>query len=226
MFEIEAKWLRDRLENFKNSQISPLLNLGSSDYNFRTREQPWIDKEIFAPLRKREVKTCHVDLKDSKGVDISADLMTQEGFERLHALNPRSILCSNMLEHVTDPRLLASRIEQLLPDEGYAFITVPYSYPYHKDPIDTMYRPTPWEVAEIFPQCELLNHEILATGSYRQEIRKRPLIIFRHIFIFPFPFFAWERWKRSMRKLRWLFTPYKVSCVVLQKKRKNSGPEA
>ena len=38
------------------------------------------------------------------------------------------------------------------------FVTVPFSYPYHRDPIDTMYRPSPFRVGE----------------SYRGVVRERP----------------------------------------------------
>lgn len=39
-------------------------------------------------------------------------------------------------------------------------------------------------------------------------------MFFRHFFRFFIPFVNWTAWKRSMRKLYWLFNPYKVSAIV------------
>ena len=36
MLEVEAAWLRARLAELGDAELSPLLNLGSSDLNFRT----------------------------------------------------------------------------------------------------------------------------------------------------------------------------------------------
>jgi hypothetical protein len=62
---------------------------------------------------------------------------------RLCRLEPKALLCCNLLEHVLDPERLALHCLELLPRGGLLFVTVPFSYPYHRDPIDTMYRPDP-----------------------------------------------------------------------------------
>ena len=143
MFEAEARWLRRALDAFPPERLSPVLNLGSSSGEVREGVQPWIDAEVFCPLRSRGVETFHVDMRELPGVDIRADLTDAADVRRLGALGPKALLCCNLLEHVLEPRGLAQHCLDLLPAGGLVFVTVPFSYPYHRDPIDTMYRPSP-----------------------------------------------------------------------------------
>ncbi len=218
MFEAEARWLRGALDAFPPERLSPLLNLGSSDAMFRETIQPWIEAELFRPLRAREIDIAHVDLRDAPGVDVRADLMQAIDVERLRARRPRALLCCNLLEHVTAPDLLARHSLDLLDPGGLVFVTVPYSYPHHRDPIDTMYRPSPAELARLFAGARLREGAILDTGrSYRDDVRRRPWILLRHVVRFPVPFLSPAKWRRSMKKLYWLAAEYRITCAVFEK---------
>ncbi|MBV8121296.1 MAG: methyltransferase type 11, partial [Alphaproteobacteria bacterium] len=173
----------------------------------------------FRPLRARGVDIVHVDMRHEPGVDLHADLTNPSDVPRLQALGPRALLCCNLLEHVTRPDQLARHCLEILPKGGLAFVTVPFSYPYHRDPIDTMYRPSPAELSALFDGASLLDGAIIGAGaSYRDEVRRRPWILLRHIARFPVPFIAFERWKRSMTKLYWLFAEYRITCAVFEKR--------
>ena len=218
MFEAEACWLRHALEAFPPERLSPLLNLGSSSAMVRKAIQPWIDAEVFCPLRDRGVETVHVDMRELPGVDVRADLTDADDVERLSALQPNALLCSNLLEHVLEPRQLARHCLDLLPRGGLAFVTVPFSYPYHRDPIDTLYRPSLAELSELFGSARMLDGTILGAGvSYRDAVRERPWILLRHVWRFPVPFLSFERWKRSMARLYWLVAEYRITCAVFEK---------
>ena len=218
MFEAEACWLRHALEAFPPERLSPLLNLGSSSAVVRKAIQPWIDAEVFCPLRGRGVETLHVDMRELPGVDVRADLTDASDVERLSALRPNALLCCNLLEHVLEPKQLARHCLDLLPRGGLVFVTVPFSYPYHRDPIDTLYRPSPAELSELFESARMLDATILGAGvSYRDAIRERPWILLRHVWRFPVPFLSFERWKRSMARLYWLVAEYRISCAVFEK---------
>ena len=218
MFEAEARWLYGALEAFPTERLSPLLNLGSSYAAFRESVQPWIEKEVFRPLRRRGIELVHVDLRDLPGVDFRADLTDPEDIDRLRALRPKALLCCNLLEHVLEPERLARHCLDLLPTGGLVFVTVPFSYPYHRDPIDTMYRPNPAELAELFTGARLLEGTILGAGvSYRDAVRERPWILLRHLCRFPVPFLSFDRWKRSMARLYWLVAEYRITCAVFEK---------
>lgn len=217
MHESEALWLQQRFSEMPVEVLSPLLNIGSSTTFFRTQVQPHVDALVFRPLELRGVRPVHFDLKMGEGVDVSGDIFNDDDFHKLKSFAPRAILCSNVLEHVTEPGKLAQRCLELLPPGGLLFITVPYSYPYHADPIDTLYRPSPEEVGRLFAPHQVVSQEVVNAGSYRDVLKKQPLKIFRHIFRFPFPFIAFKKWQRSMKKLYWLIHPYQVTCVVIRK---------
>jgi hypothetical protein len=218
MFEAEACWLRRALDAFPPERLSPLLNLGSSSATVREALQPWIEAEVFCPLRNRGIDTIHVDMRQLPGVDIQADLTDVVDVRRLEALRPNALLCTNLLEHVPEPARLAQHCLDLLPKGGLLFVTVPFSYPYHRDPIDTMYRPGLAELSALFAGARTVDGTILATGvSYRDAVRERPWLLLRHVCRFPVPFLSFERWKRSMTRLYWLVAEYRITCAVFEK---------
>jgi hypothetical protein len=218
MFEAEARWLKSALDEFPPERLSPLINLGSSDRVFREQKQPWIEAELFRPVRARGIDVCHVDRRAGAGVDRRADLNDPGEIAALRALTPRALLCCNLLEHVPQPELLARHCLELLDKGGLIFVTVPFSYPHHRDPIDTMYRPDPDELARLFAGARLRDGLILGAGrSYRDEVRERPWLLLRHLARLPAPFLSLERWRRSMARLYWLAAEYRITCAVFEK---------
>ncbi len=217
MFKAEARWLREQVLSFANDTVSPLLNIGSSTKHFREVEQPWNEAELFAPLRARGIRVIHSDFREGDGIDIRADILGDADLPRLKALNAKAILCCNILEHVREPRKLAQRCLEIVGSDGPVFVTVPFSYPHHRDPIDTMYRPSPDELAALFAQAEMLRGEIVDVGeSYRDQVKRRPWILMRHVLRAPVPFLGLTKWKRSMGKLYWLNHNYQVTAAVFR----------
>jgi SAM-dependent methyltransferase len=217
MFEAEAIWLEKLLRLHSGDALSPLLNIGSSTRQFREQDQPWTEQCIFAPLEARGVKVLHLDNREGEGIDIRADVLSACALPEIKALGPKSILCCNILEHVPDPTVLVRRCIEIVGPGGLIFVTVPYSYPHHRDPIDTMFRPSPQELAALFRPAEMLTGEVIDTGeSWWDEIGRRPWIMFRPLLRLPFPFIDFEGWKRSMRRLYWLRHPYRVTGSVFR----------
>jgi SAM-dependent methyltransferase len=218
MFEAEARWLSRALARFPVERLSPLLNLGSSDLVFRARTQPWIEAELFRPLAERGVLVTHVDLREGAGIDVQADLTDPADSRRLKARRPQALLCCNILEHVREPEALARNCLDLLEPGGLVFVTVPFSYPHHRDPIDTMLRPDLEALARLFAGARLVEGAILGAGrSYRDDVRRRPWILLRHLARLPVPFLSPAKWRRSMKKLYWLVAPYRITCAVFEK---------
>ena len=218
MIEAEARWLRGALDGFPRERLSPLLNLGSSSSEIRERVQPWIAQQVLHPLRARGVEVVHVDMRALPGVDTQADLTDPSDVRRLQAFRAKAVLCCNLLEHVTDPSRLARHCLELLGPGGLLFVTVPFSYPYHRDPIDTMYRPSPAELAELLAgACQLKGAIVDAGASYRDAVWQRPWLLLRHIWRLPVPFLSFDLWKRSMARLYWLAAEYRITCAVFEK---------
>lgn len=217
MFVAEAKWLAHVLEKRTAEELSPLLNVGSSTAYLRESYQPWTERLLFAPLRARGIALIHLDLREGEGIDLKADIADPDDLAQIRATGAKSILCSNILEHVLEPRRVADHCISIVGPGGYIFVTVPYSYPRHRDPIDTLYRPTPEELHSLFAGTEMLTSEIVDSGeSYLSQVKERPWIIFRQILRAPFPFIAYGDWRHSMKKLYWLFNNYRVTCAVFK----------
>src|ERR1700712_2173167 len=129
MFENEAAWLETLLREKAAEDLSPLLNVGSSTSDFREIEQPWAEHRLFAPLRARGVRIIHLDAREGNGIDIKADILSDDDLPRIRSYRPKSILCCNILEHVEDPGALARRCSEIVGPGGLIFVTVPFSYP-------------------------------------------------------------------------------------------------
>ncbi|MBX9591015.1 MAG: class I SAM-dependent methyltransferase [Hyphomonadaceae bacterium] len=218
MMYCDAEWLAAVLARYRTEELSPILNLGSSTRHFRQVEQPHVDALIFKPLEARGVKVVHSDLKASDGVDIAGDIFDDATLAAMQATHPKAVICTHMFEHVVNRDELRRRLLSMLPPGGLFFVTVPSSYHEHNDPIDTMYRPTPAELAAMFGGHDIIEQRELIGHNYWTLVRKRPFtLLFRHVTRFFVPFLGWQKWKRSMTKLYWLYHPYKVAAVVGRK---------
>ena len=218
MFKVEAKWIARVLKDLPLDQASPCLDLGSSDLVYRTQFQPWIAQLVFDPLTDRGGKVIYSDLKQSAGVDLAADLMSDADFERIRATRPNTVLCCNILEHVADRIGFVQRLSELVPPGGHLILTAPRSYPYHEDPIDTGFRPTPQELAALFPDFQITEAHEFEAGSYRNQVAEAPLwLLPRHILRLFFPFINYKGWRQSAERFLYLFSPYRVSCLLLCK---------
>ncbi len=217
MFEAEAIWLGKLLNVEAAENLSPLLNIGSSTSQFREIEQPWTLHFIFEPLKQRGVDVLHLDSRDGAGIDIRANVLCARELPRIQALGAKAVLCCNILEHVSDPAALARRCIEIVGPGGLIFVTVPYSYPHHRDPIDTMFRPTPDELARLFSPAVMVTGEIIDTGqSWWNDVGKRPWILLRPLLRLPFPFVNFAGWMRSVRRLYWLWHPYRVTGALFR----------
>ena len=212
----ECDWIISKLEKFNDSEISPVLDFGGSTLEYRTLEQPWLQNNLYKKLKNREIKILFADLKKSDGVDLAGDIFDDKFLSLVQSKKFNCVFCCNFLEHVNDPQELINRCMSLIPVGGILVITVPHSYPYHRDPIDTMFRPNIKELSKLVKGNDIIDSEIISTGSYRDHLRKSPLKIFRHLRFF-FPFLGLEKWKRSNLKLKWLFTDFKQSCMIVRK---------
>jgi SAM-dependent methyltransferase len=222
MLTNEAKSIGEFLSALPLSIASPCLNLGSSTEYFRKIEQPCIEKYIVAPGEARGRRFIHADIKEAPGVDMAGDIYNPEFEAKLAASAPSSVLCCNMFEHVLDRPKLADICRTLVRPGGYIIVSVPRSFPYHIDPIDTYFRPTPAEIADLFSDCDIVMADIVSDRTYWQELsvldmRQRLMTLLKVGIHFFLPFYKWERWKSRLHPLFWLFRRYSVSIVVLKR---------
>lgn len=174
MLKNEAAWLQARLSEFPTDTLSPLLSVASGAEEVRTRVQPWISKRVFLPLEARGVQVIHHELSAGAGIDVAGDLHDDQVVAALAATGARSVLCCNLLEHVDSRERLTAALTNLVAPGGFLFVTVPHRFPYHPDPIDTMFRPSVAELAAEFPKLTLRVGEEVACGTLWRYLADAP----------------------------------------------------
>jgi hypothetical protein len=215
---LESEWLGERIARIPDADLFPLLNVGSSTESLRTRQQPHIDANIFAPLRARGGEVWHLDIKAAPGVDIVGDLLDPELRQRVSRMHIRSVMISNLLEHVVARAPICDAVMKILPPRGYLIVSGPKDYPFHADPIDTMFRPTIAEVHVHFPGTRIIDCAILDSGNWRQwNAAERGRSLGRTLARLTLPFYRPHKWWELARQAPYIFKHITAFAVVLQK---------
>ncbi len=212
----EAEWLGNELARL---ELRTVLELGASTEAFR-RKNAHIPANIHDALQARGVRMVHSDLKSAPGVDIAGDVYSPDVQAQVRAVKPDAILCCNMVEHVTDPLALCSVVDQMLETGGYAILSAPHSYPIHLDPIDTYFRPSPDDLAALFPGYKVVSKAVVKSNAYISDLLKTRQLFreIAHVTLSALKFHLPKaEYVVRNHRLLWLFRPYKVSCVILQK---------
>lgn len=216
---LESEWLRQRLSTIPSEDLFPLLNVGSSTYQFRTTVQPYIQRNLFAPLQARGGRVVHLDMKAAPGVDLVADLSEPSSQQRITQLGVRSAMVCNLLEHVPDPHALIKDLLKVVPAGGYIIVSGPFQYPYHPDPIDNGFRPTVEQLSALFRGTELTDNAIIDSGNWRQwaapERGGRSLS--RFLLRLALPFYRPKEWVRAVVQAPYLLKHVQAFAAVFRK---------
>jgi SAM-dependent methyltransferase len=204
MFVEESVWIREQLAALALPEGTRLLNIGSSNKDVRCRIQSHVDANVFAPLIQRGWSITHLDQKDEEGVDLVVNIEDPHLKERISKVFD-VVICTNLLEHVRDAATAMRNIVGFVVEGGYLLLTAPRRYPRHKDPIDTLYRPSDKKLQELmlrFARFQVQRSQVI-------DIRD-PAYYFYESRI---PLYGYRRgWRYFFKGLRW-----KVSCVVAKK---------
>ena len=217
MLREEAKWIGNTIIGV-TPEGGTVLNVGSATETYRSTGAPYQNEFIFHPLSNNGIKTIHTDIKEDEGVDIAGDL-TDPGFlEKLQSLKVDVVLCSNLLEHIEDRQPICDALVKVTPQGGYLLITVPYRYPMHYDPIDTMFRPNIPKLHALFPGTELVKGEIVKDKRrYIDKMMNEKPLFLRLIFRSLLPFYKPKVWWNTVNYWPYLFTKFQTTCILLRK---------
>jgi hypothetical protein len=217
----EAKWVGKILSNFQPRDISPVIELGATSRDFREKAKPHIARNIHFPLEDRGIKVVTTDLFPNEGVDIAGDIFREDIQEKLVDVGAKCILVCNIFEHVTDAPAFASTCDKLIEPGALAIVTVPYSYPYHLDPIDTRLRPSPAQIAAFFPGYDVLDSQIVTSTTYAEDLKASGTSMLpqvaKDVVKSAFLRGGLQRTLARLHRMAWLFRPYTVSCVAMRK---------
>jgi hypothetical protein len=226
----ESKWVGDTI--IKNIESNDLvLNLGSSSLFARTELQPHMEKYIFHPLMSNGINVIHSDIKNDTGVDLIGDITDPVFIEKLSSLNFKMVLCCNLLEHLEDRSTILDSLNEIIPLNGLLLVTVPYQYPFHLDPIDTMFRPNVDELIRLFPNLDLVigeviiaqrqvlkNGQLIYHNNYFEQMKDDPKLLIFNVVRILMPFYKFKMWQILFNDLRAMFRPYSATCVLLKKR--------
>jgi SAM-dependent methyltransferase len=216
----EADLMRDWVRDLHLPPGTICLNIGSSTKTFRERDQPHISERFIQPLETDGLKFIHCDMKQADGVDEAGDVFDAQFRARLRAYQADLLICSNLLEHLTEPQRFADACGELLVNGGFGLFSVPLSYPYHPDPIDTMLRLTPKQLAAMMPNWSVVRSTEIAAGGYWRDLRESGAAwsrLLRQIARVVMPFYRPHQWRANASRVLWLARTYRVSVVLLQK---------
>jgi hypothetical protein len=118
---------------------------------------------------------------------------------------------------VTDPSTLADRLQTLVPVGGYLIVSVPHRFPYHPDPIDTLFRPELGELHALFPRTRLIAGEVVDCGSIWDTMGRSWMQLMARVAWLPLFFIEHRRWVGNLHKLRSLRSRATATCAVLQR---------
>jgi SAM-dependent methyltransferase len=189
----ESLWIRRVLARMPLQPGMTALDIGSSTLAFRTVTQPYIDRNVFQPLRERGVRIVHLDARQGSGIDIVADVTTLEGVNTTYDL----VLCTNLLEHVVDRGETIKNVERAVSPSGLLVMTVPNRYPLHDDPIDTGFRPSTPELVELIGWPEIIEQDLVTVRE--------------------------KAHYKGRRRLRRFLLPWRIACVLARKPPARAG---
>jgi hypothetical protein len=217
----EAIWIGNLLRNLDVELIGRTLELGTSSRSFREISKPHIARNIHKPLIDRGVSITTSDLFDADGVDIVGDIYDPGVQKRLTDVQATTLLVCNIFEHVRDPGEFAKICDKLLLPGGMLIVTVPYSYPYHLDPIDTLFRPKPEEVLRLFPGYQIVSSDIISSDTHADDLRTAkqnvPMTAMKDLLKSLVFRGGVDRSLARMHRLLWLFKRYQITCVAMVK---------
>lgn len=216
----EAQLISDFVTRVALPAGSVCLNVGSSTKFFREVDQPHIHSKLIIPLEAIGIRFVHCDLKMAEGVDLIGNVLDLQFQQRMAERQADVLLCCNILEHLESPQVFADACAKLVRPRGYMVVSIPFSYPYHADPIDTMLRLAPVELAALFPGWEFVQGEVVKSQTFLQEMLSKPrgaAALARHLLKAMVPFYRPRQWRANAHRLLWLFRPYTVSVALLRK---------
>lgn len=215
----EASRISEWIVGLSLSPGAICLNIGSSTERFRTRSQPHSEHLLFQPLRRSGLRVLHCDMKPDPGVDLVGDVLDPAFQQELREMGAQLLICSNVLEHLADPEAFAASCAGLVSPGGYALFTVPANYPFHPDPIDTMFRPTPDELAAMFPAWQVVKAETLVCGDFWDDLKNEGGFLrnsARHLLRVALPFYRPRYWVAAAHRLLWLVRKYQVTMLLIR----------
>lgn len=201
----------------KDLPVTTYVNLGAGEVVALLASKPWINDELFDPAIERKIEVIHADYKQFEGIDLQIDLTDSKSIAQLIQIpSPKCFFLCNVLEHVPDESraVILQSINTIMAHKDVLVLSVPQQYPYHADPIDTLYRPKPEDLSKLVPLDWIFLYT-LNDGNYWDELKTMPKAKrFRRLFKPFWPFQSLKKYRENISRLRFLYRDYKISIAI------------
>jgi SAM-dependent methyltransferase len=201
VFLEESLWIREVLGDLEIPSGSRVLDVGSSTRHYRNVIQPYIDQNVFLPLRERGCVVFHLDVFEGEGVDIICNMANPEVDIIEHVGGQYDVvICASTLTEVMNRIFVAQRLAEVVREGGYLLVTVPFSYR-SSGPEDLRLRLSVQELHTLFSSSVRRRLEVLASRVMRIDDKNK----YRTYSVF-----------HVMWRLRYWIKPFrwKVSCIL------------
>mgnify|MGYP000580599874 CR=1 FL=1 len=111
----------------------------------------------------------------------------------------------------------ANSIIDVIPENGFIFVSVSNRFPYVADPVDTLFRPDLKELKELFPNTKIIKESIIEGPTYFQFLIDHKTVLAITLVRLLTPFYKFKNWKNLVKYVPNLFKPFRTSCLILQK---------
>ena len=214
----ESLWFKNTIHKYI-TQSSLVLNIGSSSKHFIEVEQPYIKKNLIDELIAKQCTIKNIDIRFEEGVDIVGDVTNTNFIRQIKNLSPDVIICSNLLEHLEDRTAFCAGLSQMMGESTLLIVSVPYKFPYHEDPIDTLFRPNLIDLQKTFNSLKFVDGRIVDCGtyhSYSSRHLKFSAKIIDFLRISRGLFRAYFINKERFNNLLWYYKKISASCAIFR----------
>ena len=156
MFHQESQWIIQSLAPLTET-LRKAIDVGAGSDRYARRPQ---NQSVYGFLAQHRIALATLDNDPQSTCDYHHDIA--DGID-LSGVMPSFdlVLCTSVLEHVTDIERAKQNLISLVEPDGYLLVTVPNRYPRHRKPIDNGYRPTARELESLFPELSAVRSETI-----------------------------------------------------------------
>ena len=156
MFHQESQWIIESLAP-RTHTIRTAIDVGAGNETYANRPQ---NQAVYRFLTQHDIALSTLDNDPTSVCDYHHDIAAAAD---LSLLMPTFdlVLCTSLLEHVSDIQRAKRNLVSLVEPGGYLLVTVPNRYPPHRSPIDNRYRPTSSELESLFQELSVVRSEMI-----------------------------------------------------------------
>ena len=157
MFHQESQWIIESLAPRRHT-IRTAIDVGAGSDRYANRPQ---NQAVYTFLAQHIIALSTLDNDPKSKCNYHHDIAAGDDPSLLMPTFDL-VLCTSVLEHVSDIQQTKRNLIRLIEPGGYLLVTVPNEYPPHQSPIDNGYRPTTSELELLFRELSVVRSETIA----------------------------------------------------------------